>query len=188
MIEHPARTRIAPLPDDERDDALRQLLAVLRTDPEGPELNVFSTLARHPELFKVWLPFGGFLLLAGDLPAKDREVLTLRTAFNCRSGYEWGQHVPLAATAGVTQDEIALIEAGPAASNSSSFDAVLIQAADELHVHSCISDGTWDALASRYSDRQLIELCMLVGQYHLLAFALNSLGVQPEPGREELPD
>ena len=28
---------------------------------------------------------------------------------------------------------------------------------------------------------------MLVGQYHLVAFMLNSVGVQPEPGLEPLP-
>ena len=42
-------------------------------------------------------------------------------------------------------------------------------------------------LAARYDERQLIELPMLVGHYHLVAFTLNSLGVQLEPGLEGLP-
>jgi hypothetical protein len=29
---------------------------------------------------------------------------------------------------------------------------------------------------------------MVVGQYHLVAFTLNSLGVQPEPGLPTMPD
>ncbi|OWY58966.1 carboxymuconolactone decarboxylase, partial [cyanobacterium TDX16] len=33
-----------------------------------------------------------------------------------------------------------------------------------------------------YSEAQLIEICMVVGQYHLVAFTLNSLGVEREPG------
>src|SRR5271165_2549045 len=113
MIAHPPGPRIPPLGDGERNDDVRQLLAALRPDPNGPELNIFPTFARHPELFKAWLGFGGFLLLNGDLPSRDRELLTLRTAFNCGSDYEWGQHLPIAATAGVTKAEIALIEAGP---------------------------------------------------------------------------
>jgi hypothetical protein len=40
-------------------------------------------------------------------------------------------------------------------------------------------------LAGRYNDRQLIEVPMLVGHYHLLAFTLNSLGVQVEEAGEE---
>ena len=39
---------------------------------------------------------------------------------------------------------------------------------------------TWSALAARYDERQLIEVPMLVGHYHLMAFTLNSLGVQLE--------
>ena len=187
VIEHPSQARIPPLSDDERDDSLRDLLAALRPNPDGPELNIFPTLARHPELFKVWLAFGGYLLINGELPARDREILTLRTALNCRSDYEWGQHIPIALTAGLTEDEIARVEAGPEAPAWTPFDAALLRAADELHADSCISEATWEVLTSRYNDRQVIEVCMLVGQYHLVAYALNSLGVQREPGVEGLP-
>lgn len=182
MIAHPTQARIPPLSADERDDSLRDLLAALRPSPDGPELNIFPTLARHPELFRAWLPFGGFLLLSSELPARDREILTLRTAFNCRSDYEWGQHVPIAVTAGVTEDEIARVETGPDVPAWAPFDAALLRAADELHADSCISEATWEVLRSAYNDRQLIEVCMLVGQYHLVAYALNSLGVQREAG------
>ena len=65
---------------------------------------------------------------------------------------------------------------------SDPFDATLIRAADELHDTGCISDETWDDLAARYDERQLIEVPMLVGHYHMVAFTLNSLGVQREPG------
>ena len=44
------------------------------------------------------------------------------------------------------------------------------------------SDATWSVLASRYDEPQLIEVPMLVGHYHLVAFSLNTLGVQREPG------
>ena len=40
------------------------------------------------------------------------------------------------------------------------------------------------ALAEHFDDAQLIELVMVIGHYHLVSFALNSLGVQLEPGVE----
>jgi hypothetical protein len=58
---------------------------------------------------------------------------------------------------------------------------------DELHAGARISDATWAGLGRHLNEKQLIELPMLVGQYHLVAFTLNSLGVQPEPGLEPLP-
>ena len=45
-----------------------------------------------------------------------------------------------------------------------------------------ISDETWSRLSARYDEQQLIELCMLIGHYHMVAFALNSLRVQREEG------
>jgi alkylhydroperoxidase family enzyme len=183
VTTHPSQARISPLRDDERDDSVRDLLAALRPSRESAELNIFPTLARHPELFKAWLPFGGYLLVNGELPARDRELVTLRTALNCRSDYEWGQHVPIAAAAGISEGEIARIGTDDLDDPDwAPFDAALLRAADELHADSCISDATWEVLMSRYNDRQVIELCMLIGQYHLVAFALNSLGVQREPG------
>jgi alkylhydroperoxidase family enzyme len=88
----------------------------------------------------------------------------------------------------VTDEEIARVAQGPEAVGWDPFERVLLTAADELHDEGCISDATWAALAERYDDRQLIELPMLVGHYHMVAFTLNSLGVQREDGVPGLPE
>ena len=144
-------------------------------------MNIFTTLVRHPGLFRRWMPFGG-KLLAGKLPARDRELLILRTGWNCHADYEWAQHVVIARRAGIGDEEIARVKEGPDAEGWAPFDATLVRAADELHGESVLSDATWAALAERYDERQLIEVPMVVGHYHMVAYALNSLGVQVEPG------
>jgi 4-carboxymuconolactone decarboxylase len=174
----PREPRIPPLAEAERDDQARDLLS-RAGGPAAGATNIFATLVRHPGLFRRWLPFGG-KLLAGKLPDRDRELLILRTAWNCRSDYEWAQHERIARGVGITDDEIARVEAGPTAPGWGPFDAVLLRAADELHADACLSDATWAALAERYDERQMIEVPMLVGHYHLVAFTLNSLGVPLE--------
>ena len=157
----------------------RELLAgVGGVAADAGALNIFLTLVRHPGLFRRWLPFGG-KLLSGKLPARDRELLILRTAVNCEAHYEWAQHVRIGRAAGLTAAEIDRIkepEAGWAG-----IDALLLRAADELHETSTISDPTWEGLSAAYDERQLIEVPMVVGHYHLVAFTLNSLRVQIEP-------
>jgi alkylhydroperoxidase family enzyme len=170
--------RIPPLPEDEQDDQARELLAGAGV-PTGGAANIFTTLVRHPGLFRRWLPFGG-KLLAGKLPARDRELLILRTGWNCRSDYEWAQHVRIARASGLADAEIVRVQAGPDAPGWSGDDATLLRAADELHADAVLSDATWAALAARYDERQLIEVPMVVGHYHLVAYTLNSLGVQVE--------
>jgi alkylhydroperoxidase family enzyme len=171
--------RIPPLPVDERDPRTAALLEPLRR-PDGTELNIFATLARHPRLLKRWSAFGGTLLYGGTLPERARELLILRTGYLCRAHYEWGQHVAIGRAAGLSDEEIARVAEGPTAGGWSSEDADLLRAADELHTDSRIGDATWAALAGRWDEQQLIEVCMVVGQYHLVAFTLGSLGVEPE--------
>lgn len=153
----------------------------------GPASNIFDTLVRHPGLFRKWLPFGG-KLLSGKLPPRDRELLILRTGWLCRSAYEWGQHVLIARSVGVTDEEIDRVVEGADAEGWDQFDQTLLRAADELHDDGCISEATWAALSERYDQRQLIEVPMLVGHYHMVAFALNTLGVQREEGVPGLPE
>ena len=151
------------------------------------DLNIFRTLAQHPSLFRAWAPFGGYLLTDGTLSFEERELVILRTGFNCRSPYEWGQHARIALNGGMARETIDRVAEGPGAEGWTEREAALLQAADELHESARIWPGTWEALAAELDERQLIELCMLVGQYHLVAFMLNAVGVEPEPGLEPLP-
>jgi 4-carboxymuconolactone decarboxylase len=179
----PSTPRIAPLPEAEWDESDR---ALVEETLGGGTVNIFTTLVRHRRLFRRWSAFGG-VLLTGTLPARDRELLILRTGWLCRSPYEWGQHVRLARAAGLSESEIERVAAGAGAPGWSDLDATLLRAADELHADACITDVTWAALAAAYTVEQLIEVPMLVGQYHLVSFTLNSLGVQREPGVPGLP-
>jgi 4-carboxymuconolactone decarboxylase len=182
----PPTPRIHPVRDDEQDEQIRELLEEVRI-PGAQAVNIFETLVRHPGLYRRWMPFAG-KLLGGKLPARDRELLILRTAWHCRSPYEWGQHVRIAMDAGLSDDEIERVADGADAPDWAGFDRTVLTAADELHDDACLSDRTWAALAERYDERQLIEVPMLVGHYHMVAYALNSLGVQREPGVPGLPD
>ncbi|MGH9210831.1 MAG: carboxymuconolactone decarboxylase family protein [Acidimicrobiales bacterium] len=173
--------RLAPVPPDQREPATEELLESLRIRPDQPVANIFSTIAHHPRLLKRWSAMGGVLLFRGELDPRERELLILRTAWNCRAGYEWAHHIDFGHQVGLTDDEIARIGEGPQDAGWSGTDATLLRAADELHQQARIGDDTWAELAGRYRPAQLVEICMLVGQYHLVAFTLNSLGVQLEP-------
>jgi alkylhydroperoxidase family enzyme len=171
--------RIGPLADDELTDEQRELLGGVQV-PGNATVNIFATLVRHPGLFRRWLPFGGKLLAGGKLPDRDRELLILRTGWLCEAAYEWAQHVPIAERSGVTPEEVEAVVVGPDDPSWSEDDAALLRAADELHDDGVIGDATWASLAARYDEKQLIEVPMLVGHYHMVAFTLNSLGTPIE--------
>ena len=175
------KPRVAPLADEQLDTETRERFG------KGPILNIFRTLANHPALMKRWLVFGNHVLGKSTLPARERELLILRIGWLCQAAYEWGQHVAIGKASGLSDEEIARIPKGPDAKGWSAADRALLRATDELHEDAFISDATWAELAGPWSTEQLMDLVFTVGQYNLVSMALNTLGVQPEPGLAPLP-
>ena len=172
-----ATARLAPMSDTALTPEQRELLTKARG--HLPSVNVLDTVIRHPDLMRRWLPFFNHVLHKSTLPARDREVLILRTGRLCGAEYEWAQHVPFAERAGLTADEIRGIAAGAdAAVWSDGHDRALLRAADQLHRETTIDDATWGTLATRYGIQQLMDVVFTVGQYRLVSAALNTLCVQ----------
>jgi len=169
--------RIPPLQESEWNDEQRELLT--RGNP-ARVLNIFRTLATHADLYKRWIPFGNHVLFKSTLPARERELLILRIGHLCGSGYEFHQHVRIGKAAGLTDADIERLRAGATADGWNDFDRAVLQAADELHSDSFISDATWKTLSSHYNPKQMIDLVFTVGQYTMVSMALNSFGVQLE--------
>lgn len=158
--------RVQPLPEEEWDD-------FQKSDP----YNLFTTLGRHPRIYRAWLRFGGELM-HGTLPARDRELAILRTAWHRESAYEWARHSRIARDAGLTDEEIESVRQ-PAALWQVE-DRLVLQVADDLHAAGDLTDATWAALCDRYDEMARIELVMLVAHYDMLAMVLNTLRVAVE--------
>ena len=180
---HLSHPRIAPLADDQLSPEQSAALAPVRAGDRAP-LNIFRTLANAPEALTAFLAWGGYVLSRRNtLPAREREIVVLRTGFLCRSGYEWTQHAAIAARAGLTGEEIARIKAGADAPGWSPADAALLRACDELHARQFISDQTWSALRAHFSERQCMDVVFTVGQYTQVSMMLNTFGVQLDQGQ-----
>ncbi|HEV2666481.1 MAG TPA: carboxymuconolactone decarboxylase family protein, partial [Blastocatellia bacterium] len=171
------------VPENERNEAQRRMLASLS------DFNIFKTLAHHPELYSRWSGLGRFLLNGSSLPARHREMLMLRMGWLCQSEYEWAQHARIATSdAGMTDQEIHRIAEGPTAAVWTDFERALLRMVDELRYDAMVGDATWRALRAEYSDQQMMEAVFTAAQYQLVSMALNSLGVQLDPGlRHRLP-
>jgi AhpD family alkylhydroperoxidase len=153
-------------------------IAGLATRGEPPR--IFTTLGRHRGLFRRWLWFAGGLMPGGKLPRPDTELVILRVAHNTGSEYEWSQHERIAARAGLTEEEIARVRIGPDAPGWSERQELLLRAADEMHDRRQIEAELWTRLTAHLDEVRLIELCLLIGHYEMLAMTLNTLEVEPE--------
>jgi alkylhydroperoxidase family enzyme len=167
--------------DGAEDPRLAELYSKMLNGPDGRPLNIFGTLGHHPDMLRRWLVFAAHVLSKNTLPERDRELLILRTGWNCHSRYEFSQHVEIGLRCGITRDEIEQVKVGPLGRWGAP-DRLLLEAADELHERSMLGDATWAALTAVYSNEQVLDLIATVGNYHLVAMFLNSTGVQLDAG------
>jgi alkylhydroperoxidase family enzyme len=172
-VSDAASVRIVVVAPADRSTLQRRLLQPVGGDHAA---NVFTTLAAHPKLFETWLPFCLYLLRCPEFSARHREMVILRTAWLCGAHYEWAQHVGFALKSQLSEDEIRALSNNFTVEWTAE-ERALLDAVDELHAHHTLSDATWNRLAAFLSIEQLIALPMLVGQYTMLAGALNALGV-----------
>ncbi|KPF60994.1 hypothetical protein IP88_15825 [alpha proteobacterium AAP81b] len=177
--------RLPPLEPDAWDAKYREALLGNRPAEMGaadaPVFNIFKTLAHHPRLATAFAAWGGQVLFRSSLDARTREMAILRVGWLARATYEWHHHVAIGRDhAGMTDADFAHVRAGPTP-GSDADDDVLLRAVDELVGDHCIGDATWQQLAKRFDNVQIIDLIFAVGQYTMVSMALNSLGVQLEP-------
>jgi alkylhydroperoxidase family enzyme len=172
--------RLAPLSLGEMTPAQRKIVGAQVVNGKLP--NLYATLIHHPGLYGPRVNFGSYLQRESLLPPATRELLILRTAWLIRAEYEWAHHVSAAKTAGLTDLDIQRITKGSAAPGWSEEQAAVLQAADELRREAFIQEPTWKKLSKYYDARQLVDLIYTVGGYTMTGLAINSLGIQVEPG------
>tara|TARA_R110001606_G_scaffold171956_2_gene318035 strand:+ start:48132 stop:48785 length:654 start_codon:yes stop_codon:yes gene_type:complete len=181
----PARPRLTPPPPSRQGWVFRGLSKLSRLFGRRELPRVFPVFNIHGRLFWPWLWFASRLMPYGKLPAPLREVLILRTAWNCRSRYEWGQHVEIALSVGVDAARIVALSRGPRAVQEP-VEAAAVRACDQLCADQPIDEDTWHALAARFGEKLLIEMVVLVGHYRMLAGLLVNSGIALEPAMESV--
>lgn len=144
---------------------------------------IFTTLGRTKGLFTGWLHFAGRLMPFGSLPRREAELVILTVATERRCEYEQEHHRLLGRRAGLTTDEIEAVLAGEEAPTLSRREEALRSAAQTLVRTKDLDDEQWAELRSVTSEREAIELLLLVGHYDMLATTLLTLRMEPDRQR-----
>ena len=149
---------------------------------EWTHLNFSRVLVRHPALYRAFMPYIAQVIPGSGLPARDREVLVVRTLALGGDVYEAHHHVQIALKAGMSEADIEAVRSGDA--SLSEWDKELVIAADELVQRQKLSDASWASLGERYSQEQCMEVVFLVGCYNVMAMLTNSFGIALESDPE----
>ncbi|MEV6770919.1 hypothetical protein AB0N05_20090 [Nocardia sp. NPDC051030] len=121
---------------------------------------LWKTLDRHPRMAALLRLLRRTMIGHTKLPAADARLVTIRMLQLCAAHTEW------------VRDEFDALEASI---DYPLGDPILCAAVDELHTSHRITDHTWALLRDRYTDAQLIELCVAAGTVRMVAMVANTL-------------
>lgn len=179
--------RLPPLRDDELDAEQQETIERFRAN--GPVFAIARTFLRHPRMLRAYNALGMHTFSADNsLEKRESEIVTMRTVWRARAGYQWSRHVPMAARAGLSTAEIMALKRPIEQGDWSERDAALIAAVDALMDDHFIPEDVWAKLASYFDVQQCIDAVMLCGRYAMAAMFLNTAGTQLDPDVELDPE
>lgn len=152
-----------------------------RWSPGGKPLNIVRTYFRNVELNRNWSYMATHLFMKNSLDPRQREIIVLRTSWQCASDYEFIQHVYIARTRKLLSDDEMrdLTKEEPQLAWSKE-ELALIAASDELVASHGVSDEVWKTLETHFGENQLMDIIATAGGYTLNSMATNSFGVALE--------
>jgi 4-carboxymuconolactone decarboxylase len=174
-----SKPRIPAIPVERLSAQQRRLIGA------WTELNYSRVVAKHTDIYGVYIPFLAQLIENSKLPPRERELVCLRILSLCGETYELGHHRTIARNGGMSEDEIAAACIGEGECLST-FDRVVLRATEQLYRDQNISDAEWKELSGRYSEVQLMDLVFLAGCYVMMAMTTKTFGVDPETSQEQL--
>ena len=166
-----------PLEPEVWSDELGEIRSFL-----GKPLNIHGMMAHHPELLKSWMPLRNHIVKNSTLSGRQRELIILRTAYNCRADYEWRHHVERGRVAGLEMVEIERVKKGASADGWSQDESALLSAADDCHRESRFTETTREQLQQHFNSQQQLDIMVTVGMYKILAMIIKTWDVPMEGG------
>lgn len=135
-------------------------------------LNVYRTMAHHPDLLRAWGPLREHVVNKTALGPQLSEVVILRTGVRLGSSYEFHQHIDRARARGLDDARIGSITGDIAA--MAPLDGLLARAVDELFDDKALSEATVQGLVQALGRHALFDVIATVGFYSTLGYILNS--------------
>ncbi|HEY6496248.1 MAG TPA: carboxymuconolactone decarboxylase family protein [Trebonia sp.] len=132
-------------------------------------INLYRLFAHLPELARRYRQMGRWLRFESGMDPRLRELAILQVGVLTGSPYEATHHVHLGREFGVSDEDIRAIgaETRGEPNELGEQERTVLRAARELTAGVRISDATWDALGQWFSQKERLELTVLISFYNM---------------------
>jgi 4-carboxymuconolactone decarboxylase len=177
-----AGERLTMPPMDSLDAAQKAAAQSLIDGPRKGVYGPFLPLLRSPVLLERVGKVGEYLRFESVLDARVRELATCVAARHVSNQFEWVMHAPLAVKAGVSAEAIEALRQGARPHPLAPDEQDAVDFAQELLATHGVSDRTYQSALSRWGERGVVELTMLVGYFAMVSWLMNVARTPAQPG------
>jgi alkylhydroperoxidase family enzyme len=161
---------------------LADLIGRIKAGRRGGLLNVYKLLLHSPALAQTWFDHNGAVRWKTQLTGRLREILIIRIAHLNGVDYVLAQHVPeLAAAEGLSIAECEALADWRASGLFDARERAALDYAEAMTLTTSVSDDVFAALRRHFSDREIVELSVLIGTYIMHNRVMKALAIDLEP-------
>lgn len=139
------------------------------------QLNVYRTMAHHPDLLNSWQALRGHVVMDNALGFERLEVAILRIAARLGSRYEWEHHVNRAKTLGFSQTRIHSLRGKT--DDMVGDDRIITQAVDALIDCTRLPPSLLADVTQMVGTKGVLDLMATVGFYKTLGCIVETFDV-----------
>jgi alkylhydroperoxidase family enzyme len=168
--------------DDKTNPELAELAGRIRGARRGNLINVYRLLLHSPGLAESWLAYNNAVRWRTGLEGRLREIVIIRVAHLNGAAYVVKQHVPeLALAEGLTLAECDALTDWQPSKVFSERERAALAYTDAVTRDVAVPDTVFAPLREHFSERQIVELTVLIGTYNMQTRVLRALAIDPEP-------
>jgi 4-carboxymuconolactone decarboxylase len=169
---------MARIPLPTRDDLPTDELKARwdKTEQRGRVLNIQRAFFNNPAIetnaFRVWK--------ASGLDGRSREFVILRCAQQKHSTYEWHQHVRIARSEGISDEEIIAVHTWQDSTLFTDNERALLAYVDALATNQRAPEPVFDAVSRGRSVAEVFGITYLITMYFQLAQIMATFDLETE--------
>jgi alkylhydroperoxidase family enzyme len=172
--------RISYIQEEEHPE-LDQLIHRIRGGRDGRLLNPYRMLLHSPDVATSWFEHIGTVRWKTELTGVVREIAIIRVGILNDVPYVVNTHLErYALQDGMTQAQCDTIKDWESSSAFDASERAVLAYTDAMTKDVHVSEDVFEQLKAHFSDRQILELTVLIATYNMHTRVLAALDVDPE--------
>ena len=169
-----------PLIDEHATPDIAALAAKIR-GARGGQLHVFYRALLHsPGLASAWFDFNNAVRFQTGLDDRVRELVIMRVAALTGCTYVWSVHqAQYAGPAGVTPQQVEALRDWRKSDVFGARECALLAYVDAMTQDVAVADAVFDGLRQHFSERETVEVTVLIAAYNMHTRVLSALDIRP---------